>query len=72
MKPFNSVDHSKKYSSGLSSLLTRQDSDGDILRDSSGVLVFVEGAVEFFIFLTVKDTTLKNDKNTDKCDNSMN
>ncbi|KAK2976587.1 hypothetical protein RJ640_024208 [Escallonia rubra] len=45
MKPFNSVDHSKKYSSGFSSLLTRQDSDGDILQDSSGVLVFVEGAV---------------------------
>lgn len=49
MNPLNSVDHSKKYSSGFNSLLTLQDSEGDILHDSNGVLVLVEGAVEVVI-----------------------
>ncbi|KAJ6864834.1 hypothetical protein NC651_035411 [Populus alba x Populus x berolinensis] len=35
-----SVGHSKKYSSGFSSLLTLQDSDGEILQDSNGVLMW--------------------------------
>lgn len=46
MNPLNSVDHSKKYSSGLSSLLTLRDSHGEMLQDSNGVLlVSVEGLV---------------------------
>ena len=45
----SSVDHSKKYSSGFNSQLTRQDSDGEILQDSSGVLVLVLGVVELVV-----------------------
>lgn len=41
MKLLISVEYSKKYSSGLSSPLTRQDSEGEILQDSNGVLVVV-------------------------------
>lgn len=39
MKLLSSDENSKKYSSGFSSLLTLQDSDGEILQDSSGVVV---------------------------------
>ncbi|KAL8154289.1 hypothetical protein V2J09_012049 [Rumex salicifolius] len=45
-KELTSVDQLKKYSSGLSSQLTLQDSIGEILQDSNGVLEVVVGAVK--------------------------
>lgn len=47
--PLHSVDHSKKYSSGFSSQLTRQDSIGEMLHDSNGVLAVVAAVVVEFL-----------------------
>lgn len=45
-KVVRSVGHSKRVSLGLSSQLTLQDCDGEMLQESNGVLELVHGAVE--------------------------
>lgn len=46
MKLLNSLGHSKKSSLGFRSQLGLQDSEGEMLQESGGVLAVVQGAVE--------------------------